>query len=293
VTIKPLAIGIKRYIPWWGKIATKLLLSQLPNREKFLNEISIFSSEPTMEEPIYAYNTFKEHLNRAKPEKGFVSLELGPGTSLFSGMISWALGGSTSYLVDVGDFALKDIQLYQAMADFLNKKGLPSPNLQNAESLKSVLESCSAHYLVSGLSSLQAIPNESVDFIWSQAVLEHIRKAEFLDIMRELRRIIRNQGVCTHYVDFKDHLDCALNNLRFSEPIWESDFMARAGFYTNRIRYSQMLELFEKAGFEVEVLEVQRWDRLPTPRENLSKEFRNLSEEELCISDLFVLLKPA
>jgi hypothetical protein len=54
-----------------------------------------------------------------------------------------------------------------------------------------------------------------------------------------------------------------------------------------------MLELFEKAGFEVEVLEVQRWDRLPTPRENLSKEFRNLSDEELCISDLFVLLKPA
>jgi hypothetical protein len=30
-----------------------------------------------------------------------------------------------------------------------------------------------------------------------------------------------------------------LNNLRFSERIWESEFMAKSGFYTNRIPLGQ------------------------------------------------------
>lgn len=286
-------MNIKEYIPWWGKIAAKVVLSQLPKSNKLLNDISRISSEAAMEQPSYAYEVFEKHFNWARPKKGFVSLELGPGDSLFSAMISWAFGGSASYLVDVGDFALRDLRLYQAMAELLHQKGLPAPNLQNFQSLEEVLASVSAQYMVSGLSSLQAIASESVDFIWSHAVLEHIRQGEFLNTMRELRRIISSNGVCSHQVDLRDHLGYALNNLRFPEQVWESDFMAPAGFYTNRIRYSQMLELFKKAGFEVEVIAVQRWDKLPTPREKLSKEFRHLSDEDLCISGFSVLLKPA
>lgn len=96
----------------------------------------------------------------------------------------------------------------------------------------------------------------SIDFIWSQAVLEHIRKSEFLDTMLELHRILRPNGVCSHVVDLKDHLGGALNNLRFSEKLWESNFMASSGFYTNRIRYSEMLDIFHQAGFSVEVVNV-------------------------------------
>jgi hypothetical protein len=68
--------------------------------------------------------------------------------------------------------------------------------------------------------------------------------------------------------------------------------MAESGFYTNRILYSEMMALFRQAGFAVDVLEVNHWDRLPTPRPKLCGHFQHLSEDELCISGFEVILRP-
>ncbi len=284
-------MSIKSYIPWWGKIGAKVVLSRLPVGYKFWKNISLFQ-HGEMEQPSYAYDVFKRHFDQVKLDPEFVSLELGPGDSLFSALISRAFGGSASYLVDMGDYAIRNIQFYKAMAKFLIEKGLPTPDISNQQSLEEVLTRCHAQYLTSGLASLRSIPSQSVDFIWSNAVLEHVRRAEFLDTLRELRRIIRDRGVCSHEVDLRDHLGGALNNLRFSERIWESDFMVKSGFYTNRIQFSSMLDLFRAANFDVEVVEVRRWASLPTPRAQLAKEFHQASDEELCVSVFSVLLRP-
>ena len=44
-----------------------------------------------------------------------------------------------------------------------------------------LLSRCHAEYLTSGVESLRALPAESVDFIWSRHVLEHVRKNEMDD----------------------------------------------------------------------------------------------------------------
>jgi predicted SAM-dependent methyltransferase len=283
---------MKQFLPWWSKIAAKLLLSRLPIKYQFWKKLALFE-HGYMDRPSYAYEIFKQHFDRVGGLKeGFVSLELGPGDSLVSVMISRAFGGSDSCLVDVGAFANRDLQLYRNMSCFLAAKGLPTVETNTFNSIEEMLLAYGADYKTSGLSSLREIPDQSVDFIWSSAVIEHIRRAEFLEIMQELRRIIRSNGVCSHQIDLRDHLGGALNNLRFSHTIWESDFMARSGFYTNRIRYSEMLEVFQKAGFSVEVTHVNRWNNLPTPRGKLHKNFQNFSEEELCILDFSVILKP-
>ena len=135
------------------------------------------------------------------------------------------------------------------------------------------------------------MPSASVDFIWSHAVLEHVRKREFLDTMRECRRILKSGGICSHQIDLRDHLGGALNNLRFSERVWESEIVAMSGFYTNRIWFGEMLSLFGQAGFEVEVGDVHRWARLPTPRKRLAREFRTVSDKDLLVADFSVLLR--
>ena len=284
-------MSIKKLIPWWSKIAAKLLLSRLPVSYEHWKKFALFQ-HGAMEQPAYAYEVFKRHFDQVKLEPGFVSLELGPGDSLFSALLSHAFGGSACYLVDNGRYAIRDIRPYEEMETFLSQKGLPVPNLLNLQSLEEFLLSCNASYLTSGLSSLRSLPDKSVDFVWSNAVLEHVRRAEFIETLQELRRVIRNNGICSHRIDLKDHLGGALNNLRFPEPVWELDFMAKSGFYTNRIQFFQMLELFRQARFEVEVVEVNRWSKLPTPRTKLAKEFRHKREEELCVSGFSVLLKP-
>jgi hypothetical protein len=92
-------------------------------------------------------------------------------------------------------------------------------------------------------------------------------------------------------VDLRDHLGGALNNLRFSERIWESEFFARSGFYTNRICFAQMLSMFSAAGFTAEVGRVQRWPKLPTPRRSLAPQFREVSDEDLLVSSFDVRLR--
>ncbi|MFQ5444218.1 MAG: methyltransferase domain-containing protein, partial [Nitrospinales bacterium] len=173
------------------------------------------------------------------------------------------------------------------------EKGFHVPDIQNFKNLDELLSSIDAQYHIHGLSSLQSLPKGSVNFLWSQAVLEHIRKNEFLETMRETRRILDPNGVCSHRIDLKDHLSCSKNNLRFKESIWESDFMANSGFYTNRIGYSEMIDYFRQAGFEVEVLNVERrWKTPPINPKKLDKKFASLPENELNISGFDVLLMP-
>ena len=73
----------------------------------------------------------------------------------------------------------------------------------------------------------------------------------------ELFRILKPNGVCSHRVDLRDCLDGGLNNLRFSEARWEDALFRKSGFYTNRIRFREMVEIFEQAGFKCTLLRVR------------------------------------
>ena len=104
--------------------------------------------------------------------------------------------------------------------------------------------------------------------------------------------VFKPNGLISHRVDLRDHLGGGLNNLRFSKKIWDSDFFSKSGFYTNRIRYSQMLDIFEKTGFSFEVSIIETWDKLPIDKLKISPDFKEISDEDLCVSVFDVLLKP-
>ncbi|MBI2069097.1 MAG: methyltransferase domain-containing protein [Elusimicrobia bacterium] len=278
-------------IPWWGKIAAKVILSRVPFGYRFWKALRLFQ-HGAMERPAYAYEIFMRHFKRfGRPE--FVGLELGPGDSLFSALIASATGSTSYYLVDMAYYAQQQPRAYLRMAQYLKEKGMKTPDLQNTSGLEEILDSCGATYKTAGLESLREIPTNSVDFIWSQAVLEHVKRADFSGLMKELRRIIRQDGLCSHRIDLRDHLGGGINHLRFSEKIWESDFISCSGFYTNRMPYSEMLSCFKTAGFGVEIVSLDRRDALPISKKKLDQKFRNLTEEELCVQGFDVLLRPA
>jgi len=285
---------LKAFIPWWAKIVAKLLLSRIPASYQIWQRFGLFK-HGYMERPAYAYDVFTGHYARFDPERSkqsYVVLELGPGDSLASAVVAAAYGADRMYLIDTGPYARSDMAPYLQMLDYIKEKGIGAPDLRGVSSLQELLDRCRAHYGTDGVNSLKEIPAGSVDFIYSQAVLEHVRKAEFAAMTRELRRIIKPDGICSHRVDLKDHLGGALNNLRFSAELWESNFMARSGFYTNRINFKEMLRIFSSEGFSVDIRNVKRWDKLPTPRSSMAMEFRALPDEELLVSEFDVVLKP-
>ena len=281
-------------IPWWGKMGAKLILSRLPLGYDAWQRLGLFR-HGRMDAREYAVSVFNGHVERAGMADRLLNktvLELGPGDSIASAVIAAAKGAKV-ILVDRGDFARHDLGPYLDLVRMLKEKG-PSrylPELSDCRTTKELLARCGALYMTEGLKSLAQIEKASVDLIFSQAVLEHIRKKEFLEMMRECHRILKPGGVCSHKVDLRDHLGGALNNLRFSEPIWESRYFVASNFYTNRIRCHQMLRLFSDAGFEVEVAGVLRWDDLPTARNKLAPEFRDLPDDEIKIYGFDVLLR--
>ena len=179
------------------------------------------------------------------------------------------------------------------MAAYLAAQGLHSPNLDQVSSGEQVLRLCHAQYLTEGLQSLRAIPRDSVDFIWSHVVLQHIKWAEFAEVLRECRRMLRPTGVCSHRVDLTDQMAGSLNHLRFSFRLWESGFVADSDYYTNRLRHTQILTCFREAGFVPTVTNTQRWPRFPVARTTLWREFRDHSDEELLVSAFDVILTAA
>jgi methyltransferase family protein len=287
-------MSIRASIPWQFKIAAKIVLSRLPVSYRTWSKLRLFR-HGCMDESQYAYDIFDKHFAHARAladrSRPFTLLELGPGDSLSSALLGKAFGCSKVYLVDAGRFAASDLAPYRQMAARLAEMGRPIAGMDACHTVADVLALCSAEYLSAGVESLATIAADSVDFIFSNAVLEHIRLRDFVPLCRELRRIQRRDGLGSHTIDFKDHLQESLNNLRFSEKFWEAEAIASSGFYTNRIRPPQMLAMLRDAGFTVEVLAERRWPKVPVARRKLARPYRELPEDELRVSGLDVLVR--
>ena len=273
---------------WIIKIAIKLILGRLPFKHQLLRSLNLFR-HGKMDDPAYALKIFRLHFKQA-PES-LVVLELGPGDSLASALIAKAHGAKKVYLVDVGSYAKQSVKSYQIMARQLEQAGLKHlPDMENITTIDGMLEQCNAEYLTNGLQGLNKIPSASVDFIWSHSVVEHIRKRDFEKTFRELHRILKDDGQASHNVNLQDHLQHSLNSLRFAESLWESDFFAHSGFYTNRLRCTESLKIMEKAGFRVADLNRGFWESLPLPKTLLHPDFQHFSDEELRTRTYSVLL---
>ena len=278
---------------WALKIAAKISLSRLPVSYKLWKLIGIFR-HGRMDTTEYPIKIFDLHIKRAY-SKGLPSdsiiLELGPGDSIASALLGYANNAKFTYLVDVGFFANKDINIYRKLAGELKQKGFRVPDFSLTNDLKDVLFACNSEYLTSGLESLKKIPTHSVDFVWSHSVLEHVRKHEIDELLFELIRILKPGSFSSHNIDYQDHLNFSLNNLRFSEKIWESDFFVNSGFYTNRIPAVFLHKKFTEAGFEILHQGFGKWPKLPIVRKSLAPEFRKYTDDELINRTSSILLR--
>jgi SAM-dependent methyltransferase len=284
-------------LPWWAKIVAKLVISRLPVGGRTWQSLGLFSPGE-MHDPDYALGVFDHHYQAAGcPTSGFRYVELGPGDSLASAVIAKAYGAAGGWLIDSGAYASRDMALYGALAARLEGlyPGTDLGPLKAAPDTDAILMAVGARYLETGLAGLREVPDASCDMVFSQAVLEHLPRAEFAATLAEVHRILKPGGVSTHQIDFRDHLGGGLNNLRFSDQLWEAPWFARrSGFYTNRLRLSEMAAMMQTAGLAVEVARSARWAVCPLLLKNLDQSFFGCEAEDLLVRDAFVILrKPA
>lgn len=280
-------------IPWFVKIPAKIVLSRLPIDYDAWRALNLFRAGG-MDDPQTAYAVYDMHCKAAgfDGQADYTVLELGPGDSVLTALFASVAGAKASILVDQNELAVNRPELFKLAAEMLTCKKIAVPDLSGVNGIGDALVRLNCRYMTDGLDSLRKLPDGAVDFIFSNAVIEHVRKASFLETACELYRIMSPEGVASHWIDYRDHLDMKLNNLRFSELVWESNFMVNSGFYTNRIPAAEIRSLFEEAGFSVEVRDTCFWPAgLPTPQRAMSEPFASMAEESLMVMCNWLLLR--
>jgi SAM-dependent methyltransferase len=255
-------------------------MSRLPLSYSTWSRLGIFRHGKMVDEN-YARSVFEFHLSQLNdvPDNA-TCLEIGPGDSVFTAIFARQAGFARSVLVDAGRFANEDLELFVATAEGC---GAASQSVGRWRTIDDALCDLNATYLTDGLTSLRSLPDNSVHLIFSQAVLEHVRKGEYGDFVAEMKRILAPGGIVSHQVDLQDHLSHGLNNLRFPDRLWEKPFFSEAGFYTNRLSYSEHRRMFEDAGFRVLSVTRQEFDPVPIERRQLARQFATRTDEDLAV----------
>jgi hypothetical protein len=117
------------------------------------------------------------------------------------------------------------------------------------------LAACNIEYRMPCDASATGLSANSVDYIISANVLEHVPKEVMVGMFGEARRVLKDGGLMYHHINPGDHFASDLritssNFVRFSPTAWY--FLGGSGLaYHNRLRCSDYLTLVEGAGFEI------------------------------------------
>lgn len=122
------------------------------------------------------------------------------------------------------------------------------------------------------------IESDSIDFILSNATMEHIPEKSLPDIMKECYRILKPGGIMSNAIDYRDHWSffdseiSVYNYLQYSETEFEK--LNPSIMYQNRMRHKDYMKIISDTGFKI--LEEIRDE----PDENEKNQLRNINLNE-------------
>lgn len=130
----------------------------------------------------------------------------------------------------------------------------------------------------------------SVDFIFSQAVLEHVDNLD--GVYAAMHRWLKPAGFMSHQIDFKCHrkADTWNGHWTYSDLAWKI-VVGRRKYLLNRAPHSRHLALLAENAFKVVS---DRPIRSPSTlaRRQLATRFRGMSEEDLTTSGAYLTAAP-
>ncbi len=277
----------------------------------------------------YCYAVWMRHLmkwnefNEKIPE---IVAELGPGDSLGTGLAALLSGSKHLYSLDVVKSwdNKRNLEIFEELIElFRNKTRIPdnieypmvrpklvdysfpshiiSDNILN-ETLsenrlnvirKEILEidklnNSYIKYKIPWYDS-KIINNNTVDFIFSQAVLECIEDLD--ETFNAMSKWIKPFGLMSHTIDLKSHSITKSWNGHWTFNDFEWNIVKGGkSFLINRQPFSKYIELHSKYGFKILVKDQVKLEN-KFKINHISKKFRTLSEEEITTSGLYILSK--
>ena len=253
------------------------------NFEAFIASHHGISDPDKLNEPLLKMAEYDSSLQLAKqlnharslaehfPEHRGTALEIGHGRTPLTAL---SLATVFDRVIGADVYRHREDGIHDSARFFitLSEQGLavPPPN-GKAHAVASVLERTLFHH---GEAQQVPLPEDSVDFCYSHMVLEHV--TDMPALARYLAGVMRPGGVMVHEIDHQDHQDLSHINFEFlnhSQEEW-----AAMGNEGNLLRINDFIDLFQKSGFDVQVLD--REVRIVRPT-SLHPSWRRYKDEDL------------
>ncbi|RME59167.1 class I SAM-dependent methyltransferase [Candidatus Parcubacteria bacterium] len=200
-----------------------------------------------------AQNLIRQLPNGRQDLVGKTILEIGPGINFGSALL-WACLGARVMVADRFLAPWHDeyhSRFYTSLRNWISQN-MPYADLSPLDSVLSdgYTEESISRY-PTPVERLAGIPDECVDIVFSNAVLEHIADPEAA--FRQMYRVSKPGALGIHQVDFRDHRDMEkpLEFLLMSDEEFALEFERRHGECGNRYRPWEYKRLFEAVGFDV------------------------------------------
>lgn len=261
--------------------------------------------------PFYSLKVFHDvnHIVRKNNYRPTRVMEIGTGSSLTTLACFLADGASRAVGIDIQRMDRKSDQFYKEASRYMavasgfgwwrkavdiNRSPHITYNAWNNDSFLEYVHKVEYHAPVDAVHL--PFPDNSFDFVYSNAVLEHLEKPE--EAILELKRILEPGAISFHEIDMRDHNSSnPLEFLTYSEENWQAlcgkygggkgierliDNSWQNRVYCNRLTVSDWRGIFEKNGFRVvELKPICTLDFEIIKRDYFSKPFCNKSLHEL------------
>lgn len=298
---------------WKLKVLVQFVLSKLPGGEKlnfYLQKINKSHNQEQIEGRIDGLIKSIKKVNEIVPLQGATVVEIGTGWEPICSTLLYLMGVKVCHTYDhlphvrfqLITVLLRSIE--NKLSDISEITGIPLDRLNERLSIikesKSVADFFSRSntiYNAPGDGAKTLLDAESVDLVYSHAVLEHVPEQVIYDISLEAKRILKVKGVAYHLIGLHDHYFkfdkkiTKVNFLKYPEYLW-TFFVKNNISYHNRLREKQFLNIFEKCGGHVVWLQnkIDHDDVKYLKDIKVDKYFSELTDEELAIYQTELIL---
>lgn len=130
------------------------------------------------------------------------------------------------------------------------------------------------------------IREDTVDMIYSNAVLEHVDDLEYT--YKLLYHWLKPEGFMSHQINFEYHWTAKEWNGHWTYSDFVQKLMrGKRPFLINRQPHSAHIDLMRKAGFEI-ICDLKVKNKSRIKRKHLAQRFKNLSGDDLTTSRAFI-----
>ena len=242
-----------------------------------------------------------------------VFLEVGTGRATIVPLAYWLMGAKRVVTIDANPYVKEELiaehiqyivtqqaQIKAIFGSLLNRQRFAKllDFSKKKFSLNKFFDLCQIEYLAPADASATNLPAKSIDFHTSFTVFEHIPAEVLEQILTEGNRIVNDNGLFVHRIDYSDHFShsdptiSAINFLQYSDDEWNK-YAGNRYMYMNRLRHDDFIDLFRSVGHSIVEAKTYISDRSQELLQNkeiiLDPKFKAKPEEILSIASSWII----